>query len=244
VPKLIQDENDLLQGTVGSFTFSGIRPEKLGSTEYTLVQIARDYSGSISGFEDVINDCLKMAIASCKHSPKAESLLVRTVKFSSAIVEEHGFQLLSSIDPDTYQPAMASGATVLYDAIYACAGVARNYAKTLTKNNFLVNAISFIITDGEDAGSRMSTHDIKSELDKLVKSEELESHLVILIGINATHLANRHQDIVQQCGLSGYIDAGNADAKGLAKLASFISRSVSSQSSSLGTGGASQLLTI
>jgi hypothetical protein len=64
------------------------------------------------------------------------------------------------------------------------------------------------------------------------------------VGVNITEsyvqtaLANYASD----AGFSQYVDAGKADAKNLAKLAQFISKSISSQSQSLGSGGASKPL--
>ncbi|UCE66565.1 MAG: hypothetical protein JSU85_00700, partial [Candidatus Zixiibacteriota bacterium] len=49
-------------------------------------------------------------------------------------------------------------------------------------------------------------------------------------------------DFKDKANLQQFVNAGNATPKTLAKLANFISKSISSQSQSLGTGGPSQSL--
>ena len=230
-------------GKVGSFSFSAIRPNRLGATEYTLVTIGIDVSSSIISFEGKINECLKAALKSCKHSPRREYLLVRLLKFGSSVEEIHGFVPLNSIDIDNYQPLQGGGSTALLDAMYSGFGAAHAYGKTLTVNNLSVNAASFFITDGQDVGSSMREKDVADELKRVMMTEEIESHLTVLIGINSSSYATQQADFAKRLGLSQYVDAGDANEKNQAKLAGFISRSISSQSSSLGTGGPSQPLT-
>jgi len=50
------------------------------------------------------------------------------------------------------------------------------------------------------------------------------------------------ENFKNEVGFTQYIELKNADAKTLAKLAKFVSSSISSQSSALGTGGPSQSL--
>lgn len=242
MPRLLDDAN-MMKGSVGNFGYSAVRPDKLGAAEYTLVLIGGDISSSISGFESEINECIKAAVKACKKSPRAENLLIRRISFGSAVREEHGFMLLSGIDPDAYQPIPAGGSTVLLDAIYSGVGASQQYGSDLVKNGYAVNAISFFVTDGQDVGSKMGIHEIKKLLGDITKAEQIESHLTILIGINSSGLKVYQQKLVKDMGFGQYIDAGDATKENLAKLANFMSRSISSQSSSIGKG-ASQPLTI
>lgn len=242
MPRLLDDAN-MMKGSVGGFNYSGVRPEKLGAAEYTLVLIGGDISSSIFGFEANINECIKAAVKACKKSPRAENLLVRRISFGSNIREEHGFMLLSGIDPDQYQPIPAGGSTVLLDAIYSGVGATQQYGSDLVKSGYAVNAISFFVTDGQDVGSKMGRHDVKKLLESVAKAEQIESHVTVLIGINAKDYKNYQQQLVNDMGFSQYIDAGDATETNLAKLANFMSRSISSQSSSIGKGP-SQPLTI
>jgi hypothetical protein len=86
---------------------------------------------------------------------------------------------------------------------------------------------------------------IKDGLEKVRKAENLESIKVILIGVGnqgsvQTYLDNLHQ----QAGLDQFVWIGSADPKALAKMAAFVSNSISSSSQALGTGGPSQNLTV
>lgn len=245
MPRMLQGEaGSMMTGKVGAFVYSGIRPNKLTATEYTLVRIGVDRSSSVSGFEPMINDGLKTVLKACKHSPRAENLLISLVTFGSDVKEEHGFLPLSSIDPDNYQPFSAGGSTKLRDAFYSSVVAVNGYAKTLFDNNYAVNGLTIILTDGEDVGSSMGVGDIKKELQRVKKTEEIESHLTILIGFNAAQCQQSLQDLQTGAGIDKYIDAGNLTVSSMAKLADFISKSISAQSSSFGTGTASQPLTI
>ncbi len=247
MPKLnAQDQMQMGQiGQMQGFNFSAIRTEHLGATEYTLVTIAVDESGSVSGFKQELRDCLLAAVASCQKSPRSDNLLLRVLYFSAShhgLVEVHGFKPLAEIDPTAYPELQPRGGTPLYDAVYSGVGASNAYAKQLTDDDFLVNGIVFIITDGCENASRTSAQMLKQELQKAVQSEEIESLLSILVGINAAGYDTELRRLQQECGLDAYLDAGMANAQNLAKLAGFVSRSVSSQSQALGTGGPSQVI--
>ena len=64
----------------------------------------------------------------------------------------------------------------------------------------------------------------------------------ILVGVNAGHYGSALQRFQQDVGIDQYVDVADATAQRLAKLADFVSRSISAQSQSLGTGGPSQAL--
>lgn len=228
----------------GNFTFSGIRTEHLGASEYTLVTIAVDVTGTVSGFEKELRSCLMTAVDSCKKSPRSDNLLVRVILFSSSLnggIEEiHGFKPLAEIDTNDYPQLNPGGGTPLYDAMYSAVGATNVYAKKLSDDEFLANAIVFIITDGDDNSSAMSPGAIKKEIEKGIKGEFLESMVSILIGVNATQYTTELETFKKKAGIDQFIDAGDATPSKLAKLASFVSQSVSSQSQSLGTGGPSQ----
>lgn len=230
----------------GNFTFSGTRVESLGATEYTLVEIAIDVTGSISGHEDNLRDALIVAVKACKKSPRSDNLLLRVIKFSTSLsggIEEiHGFKPLSEINPDDYERFVTGGLTPLYDAAYSTVGAMLAYGKQLTDNNFGVNGIIFVITDGGDNKSVSTPRMVKDAVDKAVSGESIESLITVLIGINAAHSTAELADFQKQAGFTQYIDAGDATPGKLAKLAEFVSQSVSSQSQALGTGGPSQAI--
>jgi len=67
----------------------------------------------------------------------------------------------------------------------------------------------------------------------------------ILIGVNITDsmVSQALNDFNTRAGFTQYVEIGNASKSTLAKLAQFVSKSISSQSQALGTGSASASLT-
>lgn len=233
------DDTMETQNVVGSsYSFSAVRPEALGAMEYTLVNIIVDVSGSVMGWSKELLDCLKEAVRSCNLSPRAENLLIRLVAFNSSIglKEIHGFKLLKDIEIDDYQLPRCESGTPLYDAVYNGIGATLQYADTLYTNMFTVNALTVVITDGDDNDSRATPNIIHDVINNAVSSEKLESITTILIGINAKHCTSFLNTFANNVGFTQFIDAGDANAKSLAKVANFISKSISSSSQSLNNG--------
>ena len=237
--------NDMITGKVGNFSFSGVRPEKLGSTEYTLFNLNVDVTGSVSGFEAQLLNAVKQVIEACKKSPRADFILMRYAQFNYDVKEVYGFVPVTSIDTNTLTVPTCTGATALYDAIFTGAKATNEYAKVLADQYFQVNAISATVTDGDDNQSIHTTDEVRKEIVKGVTDEILESNMTILIGVNTqqSYMKNKLDQCKNDMQLDQYVDIQDADATSLAKMAKFISQSVSSQSQSLGTGGKSQLLT-
>jgi uncharacterized protein YegL len=236
-------ETSNIGGGGKGFQFSGVRIENLGATEYTLVTIAIDVTGSTHGFSDDLRKSLIIAVESCKKSPRSNNLLLRVILFSSALVDNieeiHGFKPLSEIDPNDYPKLNPGGLTPLFDAAYSALGATNAYSQKLMDQDFLVNGIVFVITDGDDNASKSTITMIKQEMDRGIQSEEIESCIGILIGINTQAYKDELEKFEKGTGMR-FIDAGEATKGKLAKLAEFVSQSVSSQSQSLGTGGPSR----
>lgn len=246
MPRL--NSNDPLMGTnrIGgsNFTFQGTRVENLGATEYTLVTVAVDETGSTSGFAKELRDSLIASVKACKKSPRSDYILLRVIKFSTSLnggIEEiHGFKPLADINPDDYPQFSPGGLTPLCDAAYSAVGATLAYAKQLTDNDFGVNGIVIVVTDGGDNASVSTPKMVKEEAAKAVSGEQIESLITVLVGINASSCSSILADFKTEAGFDQYIDAGDATPGKLAKLAAFVSQSISSQSQALGTGGPSQ----
>ncbi len=231
----------------GSFTFSAVRPDALTETEYTLVSIVTDITGSVEPFANNLLDALKSAVNSCKKAPKSENILVRALQFNSGIgvKEIHGFKNLNEIDVDKdYLPFNCGGMTSLYDATFDAVASTVKYGQLLSDQDYTVNAIMFIITDGVDNASRVTPSMIRDQVAKVTKEEKLESMITVLVGINTqdgicSYVLNKFKD---EANLTQYIDVGEASPGKLAKLCAFISRSISSTSTSLGNPNKSQQL--
>ena len=245
MPKLMTDST-METGKIGglhAFQFSGKRIEQLGSSEYTLVTIAVDVTGSTSGFADDLRRALVTAVEACKKSPRANNLLLRVILFSSfldkGIEEIHGFKPLGEIDPSSYPKLNPNGGTNLFDASFSAIGATNAYAEKLSDQDFQVNGIVFVITDGDDNESSATSKMVKKEMDRGKKGEKIESLIGILVGINVQSFQNRLDEFRTETGMK-YIPVDDVTKGKFAKLAGFVSQSVSSQSQSLGTGGPSQ----
>ena len=227
-----------------NFKFSAVRTEHLGASEYTLVNICIDVTGSVSGFQNDLRKCLITMIESCKKSPRSENLLVRVFLFSTSlpngIQELHGFMPLADIDTNNYPDFHPGGYTNLLDAMYSAVGSTNAYAKELADNDFMSNGINVIITDGGDNDSVMTAGQVKKEIERGLQAEFIESDIILLVGINVSSCKASLEKIQQTVGIDKFIDAGDVTPGKLAKLADFVSQSISSQSQALGTGGPSQ----
>jgi len=242
--RLDGDDMEQMQIGRGGFGFTGARFDTLGATEYTLVTIAIDETGSVMGFESELRAMLLQAIDACKKAPRSDNILVRVLVFSDkyqhGISELHGFKQLADIDPAAYPALKPGGYTPLCDAAYSAIGATNVYAEQLAAQDYGVNAIVFVITDGGENASTATMKMVKDEQQKAVASEQLESIISVLIGVNVKQLRIEQERFQLEAGMTQYIDAGDATPQNLANLAAFVSRSVSSQSQSLGTGGPSQ----
>jgi uncharacterized protein YegL len=225
------------------YGYSATRLDELGATEYTVVTIACDVSGSTAAFTFDMESAITKIVQACKFSPRADNLLLRLIAFDHTLSELHGFKLLENCDPADYGGILRpGGSTALYDATENAIASTINYGQKLSAGDFSANAILFVITDGMDNASRQTAKSVKGALTRAVTSESLEAIVSILIGVNvqdsevSRHLRQFHID----GGLTQYVELDRADARTLARLAEFVSQSISAQSQALGTGGPSQ----
>ena len=243
MPKL--NDANMVNGKLptGSYGYSHTSLDELGATEYTLVTIAVDQSGSVSLFKSEMEAAIKEVVKSCAHSPRADNLMLRLVGFDNVVDEIHGFKLLENCNLADYDDCMTiGGSTALYDASENSVVATTDYAKKLVDNDFNANAIVFIITDGDNNDSALGSDAVGKAVQKAMATEALESIVTVLIGVGTNvnpGLSARLDQFKKDSGLSQYVEIGNANAKTLAKLADFVSKSISSQSQSLGSGVAS-----
>jgi hypothetical protein len=236
-------DKDLEQLNAGSnYRFSATKLNKLGAAEYTLSSIVQDGSGSVSGFAASLEQAIKMIFKSMDKSPRKDNLMLRLTQFNDTLQELHGFKLLGSIKESDYDNILKiGGMTALFDAVDESIQATSTYGKQLTAQNFLCNAIIVIVTDGQDNQSNITPEKIKQSLEDARKAENLESITVILVGVtNAPGLDAYLQDFKDRAGITQYISIGDATPGKIAKLAQFVSQSISSTSAALGSGAPSQ----
>jgi len=227
------------------YGYSATRLEELGATEYTIATIVADVSGSTSAFIFDMEAAIARIVQACKFSPRADNLLLRLVAFDDTLKELHGFKLLENCHLSHYGGSLQSGgATALYDATENAVASTTNYAQTLSAGDFSANAILFVITDGMDNVSKVTAKRVKAAFAEAINSEALESIVSVLIGVNVNdqQVSRYLKGFQLEAGFTQYVELDKADAKTLARLAEFVSQSISAQSQALGAGGASQPL--
>lgn len=234
----------------GNFQFSAIKIEDLGATEYTLVTQVLDISGSVSPFKKQLRDCVVSLVKACQKHPRAENLLFRLLLFNDVLTEVHGFKNLMDIDPDNdYEELKPQGMTALFDATYDAVGATVEFSKRLVAQDFDVNALVCITTDGMNNRGTMTPTEIKKKVQGALAKEDIESILTILVALHDPSLdweaevKDSLDTFYKDADLSQFVDVGDATPENLAKLANFVSESVSSQSNVLGSGAPSATLT-
>ena len=231
--------------TQSDFQFSAVDTENLTSSEYTLVTLAVDMSGSVHDYNNELKQCIKTIIETCKKSNRAENLMIRLTSFNSRIYEEHGFKTLGIINVDDYEQIRSpSGATALFDAAIDAVEATEQYGRTLTDQEFETNGVLYIITDGDDNSSRNSLNNVAERFKSLKYNESLESLQTFLIGVNVNerYFKDYLTNFKDTVGFEEFISIEDANVDTLSKLAQFISKSISLQSQSLGTGSQSTSL--
>jgi uncharacterized protein YegL len=238
----INDGLDQHKLPTGSYGYSAIGLDKLLATEYTLCTIIQDASGSVSSYRKEMESAIKEIIKACQQSPRADNLLLRIVLFSDDVEEIHGFKLLSQCNLSDYDNCIKiKGMTALYDAAENAIAATGDYAKQLSGSDFSANAIVFINTDGCDNQSALGPDSVKKTLMKIVKSEYLESIITVLVGVGTGYdpdIGKQLSKFATEAQLTQYVELKDATAKTLAKLAAFVSKSISAQSNAIGTGSA------
>ncbi len=251
MPKLFGIPADEAAKTMHGFDYTSINIEKVGASEYTIVGIVTDKTTSVRDFKDGLEKMIGASVDSCRSSARSMNLLIRVTAFNSGGVEEiHGFTLLNSIDPDSYTGCIhPGGITNLFEATLDSIEAINEYTEGLFSAERICNAncIIFIITDGDDncsggAAVPVCEADVKEAIAKVKRSEVMESIRTILIGVNDqdAHYQQALEGFRSKAGLDEYMSMGEVTEKKLAKLAQFMSQSVSSTSQALGTGQPSQ----
>lgn len=231
------------------YKFSATKIKDLGAAEYTLATIVMDASSSVEGFAVQLEQALKTIFKACDKSPRKDNLLLRVVQFASRVTELHGFKLLGTINEKDYDNILQlGGSTALFEACDESIQATGTYGKQLTSQDFLVNGIVVVVTDGEGNCGAINSGDlatdagvVKKSLLGVRKTENLESLLTILVGVTNDNQSLNHylQTVKDEAGFDQYVSIGNATPGRIAKLAEFVSQSISSTSSALGTGKAS-----
>lgn len=226
--------------TENQFKYSAVPMDELGATEYTIVNLLIDATGSMFGFENKMEEGIQKIVKNLQGHPKSENLLFRVAKFEghNGIEEIHGFTPINSVDINKYKIRLG-GSTPLYDATLDSIETTKEYAENLIKSGNVdcLNSIYFVLTDGEENDSKKADlNSIKKAMDQIRKSKDLESTMAILIGVNSVDCANELKEFHRKASFNHYLTIEDID-----KLTDFIETAVSSTSMVLGTGQSAEL---
>lgn len=234
-------DKDLEQLVAASnYRFSATKIDKLGASDYTLATIVVDTSSSVSDFSAQLEQAIKTVFKACEKSDRKENLMLRVTHFNDSLHEIHGFKLLGSIKEDDYTACLQiGGMTALFDAIDEAIQATAMYGEKIVMSDYNANAIIVVVTDGQNNRGRVShASEIKHAVEKTRKAEKLESLTVILVGVtnDDNNLDTYLTAVRDEGGIDQYISIGKASPGKIAKLAAFVSQSISSTSQALGTG--------
>jgi len=231
--------------TPSNYQFSGANLDQLGAAEYTLATIVVDVSGSVGSFKADLEKSIKTTVTSCQDSPRCDNLLMRILSFNDKLNEVHGFRPLADIDVASYDNSLNPyGGTALFDAVMNGIESSEVYGKQLVSQDIMANAVIYVITDGCNNSGNATAKSVKKAIEKIAKDEKsLESVAVILIMVGYADSASKAEldNFKTEANITQFVDltdlfAKANPAKALAKLAGYISKSVSSTSKALASG--------
>lgn len=243
MPDLTLQNGDINVKTSSGYHFSAVSTDDLNACEYTLVGIACDVSSSVQAFKQSMEKCLQQIVQACQKSPRADNLMLRFIQFANAVVETHGFKPLVTIRDDDYLDSLnIGGMTALFDSTYLLTESLIDYGKMLMDQDYDVNGIIFVITDGCDNKSKFTAKKIRKLKQRVLREECLESLLVVLIGVDTVpDIQDALVQFKNDADLDQFVDIGQARPENLAKLAAFVSQSISTQSQALNSGSSAIL---
>jgi uncharacterized protein YegL len=225
-----------------AFQFSGVQisDDTLGAMEYTLAGLAWDKSGSVTPFAAELDKCLKECIAACRKCPRNENLMLRMLHFNNDVDEVFGWKELKDIDENKLPKIRPNGSTALFDATYNIIGATLEYSKKMIEKFYSCNGIIFVMTDGDDNASTSTKASIRKLIASSQQKEVIDSLVTILIRMEDPSDPMRAKEVkryldsfYKEVGFDAFVDMGQVTPGKLAKLAQFVSQSVSSSSASL-----------
>lgn len=230
-----------------NFGYTGAPIDDLTSFENTLAVTLFDESGSTRAFSRQMELAVKTIVEFLRMSPRADNLIYAHYHFDNGMKEIMGWTPLAQIDPDRFDGCWAGGGcTNLWYSEERVLSFMRDYAQQMGQKRYVCNGILCTLTDGSEysppysEGAGKHESDVKKAFAQTVVCEDLESIVSILIGINPDQgIQDELQKHAAEVGYTRYLPVEKADAKSLAKIAEFISKSIVSQSQSLGTKGPS-----
>jgi uncharacterized protein YegL len=243
MPRITANTLEQHQTTVGGYAYSAATIDHTIAPEQTLFTLCIDTSGSVSAFKGDLEKCVQAIIEGCKKDSRADYQMVRVLTFADSVTEVHGFKPLATCDPKDYANFIQPGGmTALYEAIDNAGDATDSYAAKLKDRDRDSNAIIVGITDGCNNVGGLTPASVKTTFERVMQGEHTESLLSVLIGVNMKDqvVKNVLAKLEVDGGFSQFLAIEDSNASTFAKIAGFVSQSVSAQSSHIGTGGPSK----
>jgi len=223
------------------YGYSAIGLSSLAASEYTLVTIAADRSGSIHAFRHEIEACLSEILRATRGGVMADNVMVRVTSFADTLREDVGFKPVLATDPDSMKGLIRdTGCTALYDASLNAVEATTAWAETLCANGLAINAVIFVVTDGQDNASSATATDVAAAVRTAIATEAVQDITTVLVGVNVADasVGRSLMDFSVKAGFDQYIELAKADRQTLARLARFATRSITASSVALQGGHA------
>ena len=206
--------------------FGNFNPDEIEVDETINAVFLIDVSSSVAAYVQDLNLAFNEFTESMQKSHIADKLMVSIIEFNHKINVVNGFMPIENIPVMDFSKKI-SGATALYDAVYAGLKNALNYRENLENSGVETKTILYVITDGDDNSSQTPPHIIKKMIDDLKKDErDMFSFSSILFGVGyEADFKHAQKDMgiehLAQIGVSG---------EEMKKMIGFISQSISSVS--------------
>jgi hypothetical protein len=228
----------------GNYGYTGAAIDTLTSPENTLAVGLLDESGSTQSFSKDMEQCVKEIVKSLRMSSVADTLIYRHCHFGTHFREVHGYTPLNLINESIYEGCyQPGGQTTFFDSADRVLVDTLDYASKQSQAKYLTNGLIYFVSDGMDYGSILTANSVRDRLISVVGSEQLESLITIMIGVNPDEgIQKKLKALQEKIGFTQYVELKDANQKTLARIANFVSQSVIAQSQALGSGAASRPL--
>jgi hypothetical protein len=158
-------DETVLMGCVGASL------DDLDAAEATLVSVVLDMSSSMSPHAAGVIEAYNAMLGALQGSKAAASILLSTWTFADRPALLSGFQPVHWQKPLTAADYAPDGCTALYDALLGGMTGLVSYGQELVDNGVPNRRILFVLSDGGDNASRVTSLDVRTAAKALVAEE-------------------------------------------------------------------------
>lgn len=210
----------------------GVRVEDVEASEVVLVTMMPDDSSSIrfAGNTKAVRDGHNLVLDALSASKQRDAILAHTRYLNGSVLFPYRpVAQAERMDSKNYDPCMG---TPLYDQTVVLLGTVVAKAQEFAQSGVPVRAVTLILTDGADAGSRWAKpKDVRALVEDMRASE---GHIVAAMGIDDG--STQFRDVFREMGIEDrWILTPSSDAAEIRRA--FLLFSQSAVRASQGTGG-------